>query len=112
MRIVPILRATRGLDSSMSVPNPAAVQLLEATLFGEESNGLPSKFTAAMILTMLDAGAGISDLIFSPGRPPQIEQHGELNAVAIPGLPVLQPQHTSGVARELIGGSEQALKTL
>jgi twitching motility protein PilT len=96
----------------MSSPNASTVQMLETSLFGDAPDGLPSKFAAAMILTMLDAGAGISDLIFSPGRPPQIEQHGELTAIAIPGLPVLQAEHTARVARELIAGSEQALRAL
>src|SRR3954467_488236 len=95
----------------MSSPN-SSVQTLEATLFGEAPDGLPSKFAAAMILTMLDADAGISDLIFSPGRPPQIEQHGELTPIVIPGLPMLQAEHTARVARELIAGSEQALRSL
>jgi twitching motility protein PilT len=95
----------------MSSPN-SSVQTLEATLFGEAPDGLPSKLAAAMILTMLDAGAGISDLIFSPGRPPQIEQHGELTPIVIPGLPMLQAEHTARVARELIGGSQQALRSL
>jgi twitching motility protein PilT len=96
----------------MSSPNTGTVQMLETSLFGEAPDGLPSKFAAAMILTMLDAGAGISDLIFSPGRPPQIEQHGELTPIAIPGLAVLQSEHTARVARELIDGSEQALRAL
>ena len=36
--------------------------------------------TPELILAMLDSGKGISDLIFSPGRPPQVEAHGELVA--------------------------------
>jgi twitching motility protein PilT len=96
----------------MSSPDTTTVQMLESSLFGDAPDGLPSKFAAAMILTMLDAGAGISDLIFSPGRPPQIEQHGELTPIPIPGLPALQAEHTARVARELIGGSEQALRAL
>ena len=68
--------------------------------------------TLALITAMLDSGKGISDLIFSPGRPPQVEQHGHLTAVAFPGLDVLQPQHTARVARDLIDGNEQALRTL
>jgi twitching motility protein PilT len=96
----------------MSSPNPSTVQMLETSLFGAAPDGLPSKFAAAMILTMLDAGAGISDLIFSPGRPPQIEQHGELTPIVMPGLPMLQTEHTARVARELINGSEQALRAL
>ena len=34
--------------------------------------------TPTLIITMLSVGKGISDLIFSPGRPPQVERHGEL----------------------------------
>ena len=40
-----------------------------------------------LITTMLDAGPGVSDLVFSPGRAPQVEKHGELVQVDIPQLP-------------------------
>ncbi len=103
------------LDESrltMSAHDSAAVDALEAALFGAPPDNQPSKFAAAMILAMLDAGAGISDLIFSPGRPPQVEQHGQLVPVAIADVPVLRPEHTVRVARELIAGNEQALRTL
>ena len=65
-----------------------------------------------LIVAMLESGQGISDLIFSPGRPPQVEKHGELVAVTIPGLSMLQPDDTARIARDLIGSNEQALKTL
>jgi twitching motility protein PilT len=61
---------------------------------------------------MLDAGTGISDLIFSPGRPPQVEKHGELVGVPIPGLPLLQPNDTARIAKDIIGPNQVALKTL
>ncbi len=67
--------------------------------------------TAALITAMLDSGKGISDLIFSPGRPPQVEKHGELKAVAIPQMPILQAEDTARIARDLIGDNEQALQT-
>jgi twitching motility protein PilT len=85
---------------------------LETSLFGALQDQPPAKFAAAMIMAMLDTGAGISDLIFSPGRPPQVEQHGRLTAVDIPQVPMLQPEHTSRVARELIAGNAQALLAL
>src|SRR3954468_8092114 len=85
---------------------------LELALFGESHAESAGKFAAAMILAMLDAGEGISDLIFSPGRPPQVEQHGHLTSVTIPQVPLLQPEHTARVARELINGNAQALRTL
>ena len=61
---------------------------------------------------MLDSGAGISDLIFSPGRPPQVERHGDLIPVSIPDLALLRPEDTARIASDLIGGKEQLLRTL
>ena len=48
--------------------------------------------TPALIVAMLDSGKGISDLIFSPGRPPQVEQHGEL-------APVVDPRAAAAAGR-------------
>jgi len=42
--------------------------VIEARLFGAQGQGTVS--TPALIGAMLDSGKGISDLIFSPGRPP------------------------------------------
>jgi twitching motility protein PilT len=88
--------------------------IIEANTLGDS---LPSETTArgrldtpALIVTMLSAGKGISDLIFSPGRPPQVERHGELTPV--PGLPVLEAADTAAIARDLVGKNEHALRTL
>ena len=85
---------------------------LETSLFGDPPANPSVKYAAAMIMAMLDSGEGISDLIFSPGRPPQVEKHGRLTAVAIPQVPTLQPEETSRVARELINGNGAALLAL
>ena len=66
--------------------------------------------TPSLIAAMLNAGKGISDLIMSPGRPPQVESHGEL--IPVPGLPVLQADDTAAVARDLVGKNDHALRTL
>src|SRR5579872_3698237 len=97
---------------TMNAPNTAPASALEALLFGAPSDGPPSTFAAAMILVMLDAGEGISDLIFSPGRAPQVERHGQLMPVGMAEVPVLKPEHTARVARELIGGNERVLRIL
>jgi twitching motility protein PilT len=67
--------------------------------------------TPDIVRTMLAAGPGVSDLIFSPGRQAQVEKHGELVAVAL-DVPYLRPDDTARVALDLIGSNEQALRGL
>jgi twitching motility protein PilT len=57
--------------------------------------------TQTVIQTMIAAGEGISDLVFSPGRPPQVS-----------GLSMLRPVDTAGIACDLIGDNELVLRTL
>src|SRR5918993_111503 len=57
---------------------------LDSSLFGENPDAPGPISTPALVMLMLKSGNGISDLIFSPGRPPQVEQHGELTPVALP----------------------------
>jgi twitching motility protein PilT len=72
----------------------------------------PEMSTQRLIIAMLESGKGISDLIFSPGRPPQVEKQGNLTPVAIPEMPVLRPDDTARIAAELVRGNETALRTL
>src|SRR5215831_2318497 len=91
--------------------NDAAIAVLEEQLFGPPGD-IPPNLAASMIMAMLDAGEGISDLVFSVGRPAQVEKHGELTAVEIPGVPVLTHVHTAQIARQLIAGNEVGLRNL
>ncbi len=68
--------------------------------------------TAEIVKTLLDAGPGVSDLIFSPGRPAQVEKHGELVAVPLPNTPFLRPDDTARIAQDLIDSNEQARHSL
>ena len=68
--------------------------------------------TPRLIAAMLRSAQGISDLVFSPLRPPQVEQQGQLVAVEIPELPVLRPEDTARIAGDLIANHSQALATL
>jgi twitching motility protein PilT len=61
---------------------------------------------------MLAVSSKISDLIFSPGRPPQVELIGKLTPVQIPGMESLTPAHTAGIARALIGTNKSAEDSL
>ena len=68
--------------------------------------------TPALIQQMLDSGDGISDLVFSPGRPPQVERFGELTTVPIAELPVLKAEDTAAISQDLIRNNELVLRTL
>ena len=81
-------------------------------LFGPLPASLPTVSTPAVIGAMLDSGSGISDLIFSPGRPPQVEKHGELSRVDIKELPLLHAPDTARLARDIIGDNPTALRAL
>ena len=74
----------------------------------------PSTFSTPVVIgAMLDSGSGISDLIFSPGRPPQVEKHGELTRVDDHGAAgAARADDTARLARDIIGGNPIALRTL
>jgi len=56
-----------------------------------------------LVTAMLKAKAGVSDLIFSPGRAPQVECDGQLVELKFKGLEMLLPAHTEMIAKELMG---------
>src|SRR4029453_19371387 len=66
----------------------------------------------AVLREMLRASDKVSDLIFSPGRPPQIELAGKLVPVRIAGLERLLPAHTAGIAKLIIGNQQAAVDSL
>jgi twitching motility protein PilT len=94
------------------ISSPAPSDTLRADdIFGPAA-GQPPLPTRALITAMLDSGPGISDLIFSPGRPPQVERHGELRVVPVAEFPVLRAADTAQVARDLLAGNELWLRIL
>jgi twitching motility protein PilT len=68
--------------------------------------------TPVILGAMLRAAKSVSDLIFSPGRFPQVEQNGQLVPVKIAGVPLLTPEDTARIASHLIGGNKSALEKL
>src|SRR3954462_5198914 len=78
----------------------------------ELPDGPDSRATEALLAAMLRASEGVSDLIFSPGRPPQVEIHGHLVPVQVPRLAVLTADHTRHIASDLIGNNKQAINIL
>ncbi|HVN20524.1 MAG TPA: ATPase, T2SS/T4P/T4SS family, partial [Dongiaceae bacterium] len=68
--------------------------------------------TPALLGAMLRAAERISDLIFSPGRPPQVQVYGQMIPVQVPGFTVLNADDTRHIAADLIGDNKQAINTL
>jgi twitching motility protein PilT len=78
----------------------------------EDYSGSGKVATPALLGAMLRAADRISDLIFSPGRPPQVQVYGQLIPVQVPGLTALTPDDTRHIAADLIGDNKQAVATL
>ncbi|HWY22842.1 MAG TPA: PilT/PilU family type 4a pilus ATPase [Candidatus Acidoferrum sp.] len=91
----------------MAAPGTAAISV---SLDGYSGSGKVA--TPALLGAMLRAAEKISDLIFSPGRPPQVQVYGQLISVQVPGLATLTPDDTRHIAADLIGDNKQAVATL
>lgn len=76
------------------------------------SAGLPPLNFISVLRQMLRASDKVSDLIFSPGRPPQVELTGKLEPIHIPGLEKLTPSHTAAISKLIIGNQQGALESL
>jgi len=61
---------------------------------------------------MLAAGDKVSDLIFSPGRPPQVELTGDLQGVPISGFEALKPAQIKAMSDLMLTGNAQGIETL
>jgi twitching motility protein PilT len=65
-----------------------------------------------LITAMLKSGSHISDLIFSPGRAPQVEVSGQLTEVKFRGIEKLTHQDTRGIAEVLMAKNEIPIRKL
>ncbi len=54
---------------------------------------------------MLNERSSVSDLVFSPGRAPQIESNGELVELPFPGIERLTPDQTRAIAQLLVSAN-------
>lgn len=67
----------------------------------------------ALLRRLLGSGEGISDLNFTPGKPPQIDADGELRFPFVdPPLPELTPFMTERIALNLLGDRPDLLREL
>ena len=65
-----------------------------------------------ILTAMLSVNGKVSDLIFSPGRAPQVELNSRLTSLQIPGLEVLTPDHTAMIAAVLTNNHKVAADAL
>jgi twitching motility protein PilT len=65
-----------------------------------------------LILAMLKTEGHVSDLIFSPGRAPQVEVSGPLVELKFKGRERLAPADTEYIARTIMGNNEHAAHKL
>jgi twitching motility protein PilT len=68
--------------------------------------------TAQLITAMLKSQSQVSDLIFSPGRAPQVEVSGQLVELKYKGLECLSPADTKTIAYDIMGENEHPLRKL
>jgi twitching motility protein PilT len=78
-----------------------------------QETATPGSLNLAKVLKqMLDVSDKVSDLIFSPGRPPQVELVSKLQGVPIAGLEKLIPAQTYAIAKLIIGDHAPSLESL
>ncbi len=97
------------MDVPVAVPTAPAAS---TTPGGPTAAATAPVATNTIIATMLRAAPKISDLIFSPGRAPQVEVNGELVQLKIPGVGMLKPDDTARIANDLMGRSKHAMEKL
>jgi twitching motility protein PilT len=68
--------------------------------------------TPQLITAMLKSHSHVSDLIFSPGRAPQIEVSGQLVELKFKGLESLTPHDTKSIANDIMGSNEHPIRKL
>jgi twitching motility protein PilT len=90
----------------------AAPSIAPISVALEGFSGTGRVATPALLSAMLRSAEKISDLIFSPGRPPQVQVYGQMIPVQVPGLTFLTPDDTRHIAADLIGDNKQAINTL
>jgi twitching motility protein PilT len=94
-------------NKTMAAPGNAPISVVLEPSAGSSATG-----THELLAAILRANDQISDLIFSPGRLPQVEIHGQLIGVQGAGLSPFTADDTRRIASDLIGENKQAIGLL
>ncbi len=98
--------------SQSSAPTPAALPLPTVPAHSPNPLQAATENFQRVLVAMTSVAGKVSDLIFSPGRPPQVELNSRLTPVNIPGLEMLTPDHTSTIAAVLTQNHRVAAEAL
>ncbi|MFZ3216122.1 MAG: PilT/PilU family type 4a pilus ATPase [Candidatus Acidiferrales bacterium] len=98
--------------SAPAAPAPSATPAAPTASAAHASELAGPAPTANIIASMLQASPTTSDLIFSPGRAPQVEVNGQLMQLKIKGVGVLSSEDTARIAADLIGRNSHAVEKL
>jgi twitching motility protein PilT len=102
----PAASAPAAAAHSAAVPSPANGQAAAGAA------AAPVSRTVKLITAMIKSRPHISDLIFSPGRFPQVEVDGQLVELPFSGLNRFSPDDTLAIAKDLIGDSQHHIKQM
>lgn len=85
-----------------------------STAVGPQGDAAPKQVvpTNSIISAMLRTSKQVSDLIFSPGRAPQVEVNGVLQPVQVPSMTTLSAEDTARIAADLLGSNITAARKL
>jgi twitching motility protein PilT len=101
--------------TTSTLPAPAATSAPMTAPGAAPATAAPAQrtiHTAQLVTAMLKASNHVSDLIFSPGRAPQIEVSGQLIELKYKGLETLSPQDTMFIANDLMAKNETPQRKL
>jgi twitching motility protein PilT len=109
-------QAAGQVQPAGQIPAPASTPVpvsSSAPATASPASGAPPAVpTPQLIAAMLKASDKTSDLIFSPGRAPQVEISGQLVQLKIAGVGMLLPEDTARIAADLIGRNDHAVNKL
>jgi twitching motility protein PilT len=85
---------------------------MEATVAARQSLLGTAEGLNKILIGLVGISDKISDVIFSPGKPPQVELNSQLRAAKIPGLEQLTPADTEAAVRVMTQGNTVAAMAL
>src|SRR5262249_16150785 len=105
----------QGIPNSQALPSvvtPAGSEPAHAP--GATGSATPQRIidTPKLVAAMLKGHGPTRDLLFSPGRAPQIEVNGQLVEMKFKSLECLTPADTKRIAYDLMDGNETPIKQL